>query len=300
LAGKANSIMRSKRKKITTGLMLAVMVWLCGPIDNNAQAGSLDKATAIPHLDVRGQEGFQKYKAAPPYRAFAIASGGAWAWVSGYASTNEATAAAVAECNSYSDQKCLAYAADDQIVFDDDAWAASWGPYLSAAEAVEANKGVMIGNRFPDLLLIAPSGAKMALSDFKGRGVFLHFWGSWCPPCQVEFPELQKLYDVFSQTPGIDFVLVQARESIAKSRQWAKRRGITMPLYDSGMEGRQETNFQLAEGETISDRRLAPAFPSTYVLDGNGIVVFAHAGRVVGWPGYEPLLQHIVKSVRAK
>lgn len=30
------------------------------------------------------------------------------------------------------------------------------------------------------------------LSDYRGQKVFLNFWASWCPPCKIEAPHLQK------------------------------------------------------------------------------------------------------------
>ncbi|MBL7021698.1 MAG: TlpA family protein disulfide reductase [Nitrospinaceae bacterium] len=287
-------------QKLIAKSAFAAVVWLCGLVNFNADADPLLHSSIVPFLGAQGQRGYLEFKMAPSHRAFAIAAGGAWAWVSGHASTSEAAAGAMEECKKYSDQKCMPYAINDQIVLDKATLAASWSPYLSANKAAAANEGVMRGNRFPDLELNAPDGTQMSLSTLKRHVVFLHFWGSWCPPCQIEFPELQKLYDVFSNSPDIDFVLVQTREPITKSRQWANRRGITMPLYDSGANDRRDTDFSLAGGLKIGDRRLAPVFPSTYVLDSNGIVVFAHAGPIADWPGYEPLLRHVINAVNSK
>lgn len=34
------------------------------------------------------------------------------------------------------------------------------------------------------------SNDRITLSDFAGKVVVLNFWGSWCPPCRAEAPEL--------------------------------------------------------------------------------------------------------------
>lgn len=296
MAGYLVAFISARSHKAIAVWMLATLVGLYVTGVNQGKAEPLIDKGVVPHLAAKGQQGFLDFKSSPPSRAFAIASGGAWAWVSGYTSPRAAIGAAVAQCGEYTSMKCLPYAVDDEIIFDEKAWAASWGPYLSAAQAADASEGVMIGSRFANLELIAPDGRQVILSDLKGKVVFLHFWGSWCPPCQAEFPELQKLYDSLSSSHGIVFVMVQSREAISRSRSWAKRSGITMPLYDSGTQDRKDTEFRLAGGTKIGDRRLAPSFPSTYILDGNGIVVFAHAGRVSGWPGYEPMLRHVMKA----
>jgi len=43
------------------------------------------------------------------------------------------------------------------------------------------------------------------LADFKGKVVFLNFWGTWCPPCRAEYPSIQKLYE--AKKDKVQFVL---------------------------------------------------------------------------------------------
>ena len=38
-----------------------------------------------------------------------------------------------------------------------------------------------------------PSTEIVKLSDYKGKALFLHFWATWCPPCKVELPHMEKL-----------------------------------------------------------------------------------------------------------
>lgn len=35
-------------------------------------------------------------------------------------------------------------------------------------------------------------GAPLALSSFRGRGLVMNFWASWCVPCVREFPQLDR------------------------------------------------------------------------------------------------------------
>ena len=38
-------------------------------------------------------------------------------------------------------------------------------------------------------------GNKHKLSDYKGKIIFLNFWGTWCPPCRKEMPYMQEIHD---------------------------------------------------------------------------------------------------------
>jgi len=47
---------------------------------------------------------------------------------------------------------------------------------------------------FPDFDFQDLSGAAFSSSDFKGKWTFVDFWGTWCKPCLVELPHLEKIY----------------------------------------------------------------------------------------------------------
>jgi cytochrome c biogenesis protein CcmG/thiol:disulfide interchange protein DsbE len=42
------------------------------------------------------------------------------------------------------------------------------------------------------LLPVLGGGGKSSLASLKGRVVVLNFWASWCEPCQVEAPKLER------------------------------------------------------------------------------------------------------------
>lgn len=37
-------------------------------------------------------------------------------------------------------------------------------------------------------------GNKVQLSELRGKGVFLNFWGTWCKPCEKEMPYMERQY----------------------------------------------------------------------------------------------------------
>lgn len=48
------------------------------------------------------------------------------------------------------------------------------------------------GSAAPDIVGRTPKGKELALSDFKGKYVFIDFWASWCAPCRREIPYLKE------------------------------------------------------------------------------------------------------------
>jgi len=244
-----------------------------------------------PQLDARGIAGYAEFQQAPMHRAFAIAPGGNWSWRGDMESPQLALQAVLEDCQSRARRPCLAYALDDKVIFKPQAWAQAWRPYLTAAQAKQAPVGLARGQRFPDLAYRDAGGRERKLSDHRGRVVLLHFWGSWCPPCQREMPDLQKLHARLKTAPNMQFVFLPVREAAAKSRAWLRGRGIDLPVADAGALAEKEGAFLLSTGGKIGDRDVARVFPTTYILDRNGIVLFAHIGPVTDWVALEPLLK---------
>lgn len=54
--------------------------------------------------------------------------------------------------------------------------------------AVFAGKeSISEGSDAPNFVLEDTNGKRIELSDLKGKGVFLNFWGTWCEPCKKNF-----------------------------------------------------------------------------------------------------------------
>ena len=269
---------------------LSVLIWL-SPLAGLAEA--LDNIKAIPHLDSAGQDAYREFLASRKHRAFAVAPGGAWSWKSGEATVQSASDSALQTCRDDSDQACIVYALDDHVVFDTHAWARLWSPYLNHDEANRAHVGLDRGERFFNLAFRDASGRGTTLSELHGKVVLLHFWGSWCPPCRNEMPDLQRLHKSLEPATDIQMVLLQVQENFEISRHWMLEQHLSLPIFDSGIRAQEMGMLSLANGVKIRDRDIAPAFPTTYILDKQGIVVFSNIGPVAHWPQYLPLLRDV-------
>jgi thiol-disulfide isomerase/thioredoxin len=62
-----------------------------------------------------------------------------------------------------------------------------------SAAATEA--GVAEGKLAPDFEIGAPGGARVRLSDLRGRPVLINFWATWCGSCLSEMPAIKALQE---------------------------------------------------------------------------------------------------------
>ncbi|GGA21946.1 thiol-disulfide oxidoreductase ResA [Psychrobacillus lasiicapitis] len=88
---------------------------------------------------------------------------------------------------------------------------------------------LQVGDNAPDFALIDMNGEKHQLSDYKGQGVFLNFWGTWCKPCEREFPLMDKHYQDYKDQ-GVQILAVNIGESDFAVQKYVDRKGLTFPV----------------------------------------------------------------------
>ena len=76
-------------------------------------------------------------------------------------------------------------------------------------------KVLAVGDKAPDFELVDLDGNKHRLSDYKGEGVFLNFWGSWCRPCKTEMPYMENQYKEF-EGKGVHILAVNLKDTKLK------------------------------------------------------------------------------------
>ncbi|QHJ70929.1 thiol-disulfide oxidoreductase ResA [Planococcus halotolerans] len=93
----------------------------------------------------------------------------------------------------------------------------------------EKSELLEVGDQAPDFALTDLNGERQQLSDYKGQGVFVNFWGTWCKPCEKEFPLMEKQYQVYKEK-GVQILAVNIAQSDYEVEQYAERKNLTFPI----------------------------------------------------------------------
>jgi peroxiredoxin len=81
----------------------------------------------------------------------------------------------------------------------------------------------------PNVIGTDPDGNTIRLTDFQGKVVFVNFWATWCIPCRLEMPAMERLYREFKER---DFVIlaVNVQEGPEAVRAFIRELKLTFPV----------------------------------------------------------------------
>lgn len=85
------------------------------------------------------------------------------------------------------------------------------------------------GDPAPEFMTLYADGEIFQLSELQGQPVWLNFWGSWCPPCRAEMPELQEAWEAL-EPRGLAMIGVSMQEDPREATAYADRVGATFPV----------------------------------------------------------------------
>lgn len=116
-----------------------------------------------------------------------------------------------------------------------------------------------VGHLAPDFVLSTLDGREVRLSDYRGHVVFLNFWATWCGPCKVEMPAMERLYREYRRQ-GFAILAVSSDPEGA---------AVTRPFRDSlGL------SFTIAHDPEMVVMRMygIRALPHTFLVDRRGVI----------------------------
>ena len=139
-------------------------------------------------------------------------------------------------------------------------------------KAQESEVGTAIGQLAPDLTLKRLDGEDISVSELRGKKVLLNFWASWCAPCRMEKPDLQRLYDDYRGR--IEVLAVNQGEAKGVVSEYMMINGYSFPI-------------ALDLTGQASDKYLIRGIPTTFFLDEQGIIMNKQSGVL----NYNQMLQ---------
>ena len=104
------------------------------------------------------------------------------------------------------------------------------------------------------------------LDSYRGQVVLVNFWASWCTPCLMEMPSMQRLATALQDRP-FRLLAVNVKESSAKVWKFMKLLNVTFTtLLDSTGESAEAWDVQI--------------YPTSYLIDADGRMRYVAYGPV--------------------
>ncbi|GJQ26212.1 MAG: hypothetical protein HBSAPP02_12440 [Phycisphaerae bacterium] len=132
----------------------------------------------------------------------------------------------------------------------------------------------------PDWTLKSMDGRDVRLADLRGRVVLLDFWATWCGPCRMAMPGVQRLHNKFAGKPVSIFgVNCLERGGTDRAVQFIRDKGYTYP--------------QLIDNGFVANAYGVRGIPTFVVIGPDGRILFRGSGYS---PQQEEKIESIIES----
>lgn len=135
--------------------------------------------------------------------------------------------------------------------------------------SVTGAPSLLVGETRPDFALPGLSGQTVAADDFSGSVLLVNFWATWCEPCRIEMPMLQKLQTQW-EARGLRIVGV-ALDDEDRVREFAADLGISYTVLVGGAEAMKMGQDWGNHGGLL---------PYSVLVDRDGVVRWAALGEL--------------------
>lgn len=146
---------------------------------------------------------------------------------------------------------------------------------------LEQKRKAMIGKPIKNFSVQTVEGKQYELSNIKDKIVLLNFWFEACKPCITEIPSLNQLQKDF-EADGVMVLGISLDKEEAVKRVMAERN----MLYQN-----------VADGQNISKELRVTTYPTTFLIDKDGIIreLFVGADSFDATQTYLEIKPHLKK-----
>ena len=136
---------------------------------------------------------------------------------------------------------------------------------IESGELLKTPSYPVVGAPVSEWAMTTVDGTPVEIGNFDERVLFVNRWATWCGPCIIEMPEIERLTKRM-QGHDVAFLIVskEPQETVAP---FVEEKGWDVPVYLSS---------------ELPPQLNTKALPTTYILDANREVAFKYLG-IAGW-----------------
>ncbi|HKP14705.1 MAG TPA: TlpA disulfide reductase family protein [Gemmatimonadaceae bacterium] len=121
---------------------------------------------------------------------------------------------------------------------------------------------VTVGSKAPPIVGVTLDGKSTPkqLADYSGKVVLLNVWATWCEPCRVEMPSIEKLHrELGPQGLAVVAISVDDPGAEQRIRDYVKELGLTFEILHDPQQGTTR-NYQIT------------GYPETFIIARDGTI----------------------------
>ncbi|WP_017755629.1 thiol-disulfide oxidoreductase ResA [Calidifontibacillus oryziterrae] len=115
------------------------------------------------------------------------------------------------------------------------------------------------GDMAPNFVITDLAGNEIEFDQYRGKGVFLNFWATWCPPCEEEMPYMENQYKTYKDQ-GVEVLAINVAETKLSVENFVERKGLTFPIV-------------IDETTEIMEAYGVDPLPTTFLIDKDGKII---------------------------
>jgi peroxiredoxin len=142
---------------------------------------------------------------------------------------------------------------------------------------------IQVGGPAPDFSLQDLSGHATSLASYRGQKVvLLDFWATWCPPCRMSMPGLQKLEEDFKGR-GLEILSVNQGEAADEVRHFIDRKKYSFHVV-------------LDQDQAVAAQYGVKGIPTLVLVDKKGVVQRISVGYSKNEDDLQQAVERLVKE----
>ncbi|MBN2227276.1 MAG: TlpA family protein disulfide reductase [candidate division Zixibacteria bacterium] len=123
-------------------------------------------------------------------------------------------------------------------------------------------------------------GKVRRFEEFKGQHpLIINFWGTWCPPCRREIPDLKRIYDEY-KGQGLEILGMAVNDNPGNVKKFAEQMELGWVML-------------IANGQAVQSFRVGTGIPVSIFIDRTGKEV----GRITGARDYETFKKYVEQII---